>query len=188
MRRILAWLRRGAMTSQVIDAIHAGRNHWLQRGRTACRVTTKEILMSVFASPRFLPAVMWADAASCAATGALQVAFTGALAGLTGLPAPLLMGTGVFLLVYAAAAAFMASRSTPPRTLIGLVVAGNFGWAVACIALLVSGMFAVTALGMAWVLAQVACVVVLAELQWTGLRRTRGSAGAVTGLTPAGRW
>lgn len=100
--------------------------------------------MSVFASPRFLPNVMWADAASCAATGALQVAFTDALARLTGLPAPLLMGTGVFLLAYAALAAFMASRSTPPRALIGLVVVGNFGWAVACVALLVSGMFPVT--------------------------------------------
>jgi hypothetical protein len=137
----------------------------------------KEIHMSVFTSPRFLPHVMWADAASCAATGALQVAFTDALAALTGLPAALLMGTGVFLLAYAALAAFMASRSTPPRTLIGLVVAGNFGWAVACIALLVSGMFAVTALGVAWVLAQAVCVVVLAELQWTGLRRTRRTSG-----------
>ena len=132
--------------------------------------------MSVFASPRFLPNVMWADAASCAATGALQVAFTDALARLTGLPSSLLMGTGVFLLAYAAMAAFVASRSTPPRGLICLVVAGNFGWAAACIALLVSGVFAVSALGMAWVLAQAACVVVLAELQWTGLRRTRGGA------------
>ena len=132
--------------------------------------------MSVFASPRFLPNVMWADAASCAATGALQLAFTGALARLTGLPAPLLLGTGVFLLAYAAAAAFMATRRTPPRTLIGLVVVGNFGWAVGCIALLMSGMFAISALGMVWVLAQALCVVVLAELQWTGLRRTRGGA------------
>ena len=132
--------------------------------------------MSVFASPRFLSNVMWADAASCAATGALQVAFTDVLASLTGLPVWLLMGTGVFLLAYAAAAAFMASRATPPRTLIGLVVVGNFAWALACVALLVSGVFAVTALGMAWVLAQALCVVVLAELQWTGLRRTRGAA------------
>ncbi|MDM0004111.1 hypothetical protein QTI51_02970 [Variovorax sp. J22G73] len=131
--------------------------------------------MSVFASPRFLPRVMWADAASCAATGALQVAFTGALAALTGLPAPLLMGTGLFLLAYAAVAALVAMRRTPPRMLIGLVVLGNFGWAVACVALLVSGMFPVTAVGIAWVLAQAVCVVVLAELQWTGLRRTRGA-------------
>ena len=39
-----------------------------------------------------------------------------------------------------------------------------------------SGMFAVTAPGTVWVLAQALCVVVLAELQWTGLRRTRGGA------------
>jgi hypothetical protein len=137
----------------------------------------KEKVMSVFASPRFLPRVMWADAASCAATGALQVALTDTLARLTGLPAPLLMATGVFLLGYAAAAAWMASRQSPPRTLIGLVVAGNFGWAAGCVALLMSGMFAVSAFGMAWVLAQALCVVVLAELQWTGLRRTRAGAG-----------
>ena len=132
--------------------------------------------MSIFASPRFLPRVMWADAASCAATGALQVALTDALPRLTGLPAPLLMGTGVFLLAYAAAAAGMAGASRPPRMLIGLVVLGNFGWAAGCAALLMSGLFPVTALGTAWVLAQALCVVVLAELQWTGLRRTRGTA------------
>ena len=129
--------------------------------------------MSVFASPRFLPRVMAADAASCAATGALQLVFTGALARLTGLPAPLLLATGVFLLAYAAAAAWMATRDEPPRRLIGLVAAGNFAWAVGCIALLAVAGAAITALGWAWVLAQALTVVVLAELQWMGLRRTR---------------
>ena len=133
--------------------------------------------MSRFASPRFLSRVMWADAASCAATGALQLGFNGAMAVLTGLPAALLTGTGVFLLAYAAAAAVMAAQRTPPRTLIGLVVAGNFGWAAGCIALLASGAVAVTALGTSWVVAQAVTVVVLAELQWTGLRRTRPRGG-----------
>ncbi|MDY0746871.1 hypothetical protein SNE35_20330 [Paucibacter sp. R3-3] len=132
-----------------------------------------------FASPRFLSRVMWADAASCAASGALQLLFTESLARLTGLPAALLGGTGVFLLGYAALAAWMASRATPPRGLIGLVVFGNLGWALGCIALLACGAFPVSAWGVAWVLAQAACVVVLAELQWTGLRRTR-SGRAVT--------
>ncbi len=133
----------------------------------------------IFASPRLLSRVMWLDAASCAATGALQVGLTDALARLTGLPAGLLLGSGVFLLAYAAAAAAMASRSTPPRTLIGLVVLGNFGWAAACAALLASGMFAVTALGMAWVIAQAVTVVLLAEAQWMGLRASRSTALAV---------
>lgn len=130
-------------------------------------------MSSFLASPRFLSRVMWVDAASCAATGALQIGFTDALARLTGLPAGLLIGTGVFLLAYAAAAAAMASRAVPPRTLIGLVAVGNFGWAAACVALLASGVFAVTALGMAWVAAQAITVVVLAEAQWMGLRATR---------------
>lgn len=128
---------------------------------------------SIFTSPRFLSRVMWVDAASCAATGALQVGLTDALARLTGLPAGLLLGTGVFLLAYAALAAVMAMRAMPPRTLIGLVVVGNLGWAAACAALLASGVFPVTALGMAWVAAQAVTVVLLAEAQWMGLRATR---------------
>ena len=42
-----------------------------------------------------------------------------------------------------------------------------------CIALLAVGGAAITPLGWAWVLAQALTVVVLAELQWMGLRRTR---------------
>lgn len=133
-------------------------------------------MSSIFASPRFLSRVMWVDAASCAATGGLQVGITDALARLTGLPAGLLLGTGVFLLAYAALAAAMATRATPPRTLIGLVVVGNLGWAAACAALLASGVFPVTALGMAWVLAQAVTVLLLAEAQWMGLRATRPAA------------
>lgn len=132
--------------------------------------------MSIFTSPRFLSRVMWADAASCAATGAVQVAATDTLARSSGLPAALLMGTGVFMLVYAAVAALMARRPTPPRTLIGVIVAGNLAWAAGCVALLASGILPLTALGTAWVLAQALCVAVLAELQWTGLRRTRARA------------
>lgn len=130
-------------------------------------------MSSFFASPRFLSRVMWVDALSCAATGVLQVGFTDALARLTGLPGGLLLATGLFLLAYAAAAAAMARRATPPRTLIGLVAIGNFGWAAACAALLASGLFAVTALGTAWVVAQAVTVVLLAEAQWMGLRATR---------------
>jgi hypothetical protein len=135
-------------------------------------------MSSIFTSPRFLSRVMGVDAASCAATGALQLGFTDQLARLTGLPASLLIGTGVFLLAYAAAAAAMALRATPPRTLIALVAIGNFGWAAACAALLASGVFAVTALGMAWVIAQAVTVVLLAEAQWMGLRATRPTARA----------
>ena len=133
--------------------------------------------MSIFASPRFLPRVMAADALSCAATGALQLGLNDTLARLTGLPATLLTGTGVFLLGYAALAAWMARRPVPPRRLVGLVVAGNLAWAVGGVALLASGLVAQTSLGVAWVLAQVVVVIALADLQWMGLRAPRPARG-----------
>ena len=127
--------------------------------------------MSVFASPRFLRNVLIADAVSCAATGALQVAFTSPLSELFRLPAPLLLGTGLFLLAYAALVAFVGTRSPIPRGLVGLFVAGNFGWALACGALLATSWVSPGVVGQAWVIAQAVTVVVLAELQLAGLKR-----------------
>lgn len=127
--------------------------------------------MSVFASPRFLRNVMLADAASCAGTGALQVLFAPALAELLRIPAPLLLGTGVFLIVYAAAATFVGTRQPVARGWVALFAAGNVAWAVCCIALLAGGALAPTALGMAWVAAQVVVVLLLADLQWMGIKR-----------------
>jgi hypothetical protein len=129
--------------------------------------------MSIFESPRFLRNVLFADAASCLATGALQVTFTPSLADLMRLPAGLLQGTGWFLLAYAAIVAFAATRQPIQRGFVWLFVAGNFAWAAGCAALLVARPFAPTLLGQAWVIAQAVTVVVLAELQWTGLRRGR---------------
>jgi len=137
--------------------------------------------MSLFASPRFLSRVMWADSASCAATGVAQLSFTALLAQETGLPGALLTSTGLFLIAYAVAAAMMASRPRAPRTLIGLVVLGNLAWAVACVGLIVSGDLPLTTLGKLWLGAQAAVVLVLADLQWTGLRRTAQPAHPYSG-------
>lgn len=134
--------------------------------------------MSTVASPRFLRNVLYADAASCVATGALQLLFTGPLTQLLNLPAALLMGTGWFLLAYAATVGFIATREPLPRPLIWTLVAGNLGWAAACAALLASGLVAPTLLGEAWILAQAATVAVLAALQWAGLQGSRGSGWA----------
>lgn len=129
--------------------------------------------MSIFESPRFLRNVLLVDAASCMATGALQVALTQPLSDLSNLPEPLLLATGWFLLAYAALAAFVATRSAIPRGFVWLFVAGNFAWAAACAVLLIARPVAPSLLGHAWILAQAVTVVVLAELQWMGLRRTR---------------
>lgn len=129
--------------------------------------------MSIFESPKFLRNVLLADAASCLATGALQVAFTPSLVELLGLPAALLQATGIFLLAFAAVAIWVATRDPIPRTGVWIFVAGNVAWAGACAALLVQHRVTPTAPGEAWIILQAVTVVVLAELQWTGLKRNR---------------
>ena len=59
-----------------------------------------------------------------------------------------------------------------PRPVIWALVAGNLGWALACVLLLLSGRVSPSALGVAYVLVQALTVAVLAELQYFGLRRT----------------
>jgi hypothetical protein len=138
----------------------------------------KELVMSssfswsaVAASPHFLRHVLRADALSCVACGLPQVAFTAPLAALLGLPETLLGYTGEFLLVYAAVVAWVSTRQPVPRGLVWLLMAGNFAWALGCVALLLGTGLKPTTLGTAYVLVQALTVVVLAELQFFGLRR-----------------
>ena len=129
--------------------------------------------MPTSAFPRFLRNVLFADAASCVATGALQVLFTAPLASLLNLPGALLAGIGWFLLAYGAAVGFIATRDALPRALVSLFMVGNLGWVAACVTLLAGRWLAPTGLGTAWIVAQAATVAVLAQLQWMGMRRAR---------------
>ena len=124
--------------------------------------------MSIFSSPEFLPRVLWADAASCVASGLVQLAALDALTGLLGLPRGLLLATGVFLLAYGVTVGIVAARGASPRALVRLFALGNAGWAAGCVA--VGLLLPVTAWGIAWLAAQGLCVLVLADLQWAGLR------------------
>jgi hypothetical protein len=133
--------------------------------------------MSLATFPNFLRYVLWADALSCLVCGLLQATFTATLSERLGLPAMLLADTGTFLLFYGAAVAFLATRNRTPGAIIWLLIAGNIGWAVACIALLLGGGLELTLLGKAYVVAQALAVVVLAELQYVGLRQINTSIG-----------
>jgi hypothetical protein len=123
-------------------------------------------------SPHFLRYVLWADALSCLACGLLQVIFTAMLSERLGLPAMLLGDTGEFLLLYGAALALLAMRNRAPATIIRLLIAGNIAWAVACVALLLGGGFALSGLGKAYIVAQALAVATLAELQYFGVRQS----------------
>jgi hypothetical protein len=129
-----------------------------------------------FASPRFLRNVLWTDAASCVGSAALQLAAPAALARMLGLPAQLILASGVFLVGVALYIGFLASRAQPPRPGVWLLIAGNWAWVAGCVVLAFGS--GVTALGVAYLVLQAVAVTVLAELEWLGLRRTSAAAWA----------
>ena len=133
--------------------------------------------MSLTASPRFLPAVLWADAASCLASGVLQLAAAPMLARLLGLSQGLLVQTGWVLVAVAAFAAFLARSRPVPRVGVYLLVAGNVAWVLGCIELAFTGA-AQTGLGVAYLLFQAIAVAAIAALEWAGVRRATPTAWA----------
>jgi hypothetical protein len=121
----------------------------------------------------FLRYVLWADAISCLGCGILQVALNGPLSSFFGLSENLLMGTGVFLLVYGLVVAFLATRTQVPIAILGLLIVGNIMWGVLAVAILLSGDARITLLGKGYVTVQALTVLILAQLQYFTVRQIR---------------
>ena len=85
---------------------------------------------------------------------------------------------GLILLPYAAAIAVLGTRAAVSRRAVWAVIAVNGVWVADSLILLASGWVSPTALGYAFVLAQALAVLVFAEAQYFGLRRSR-TAGAL---------
>ncbi|HQS01267.1 MULTISPECIES: hypothetical protein [unclassified Polaromonas] len=126
---------------------------------------------SLAASPLFLRRVLWLDAATGAATGALQLLLAGFLAGLLGLPETLLVVSGWVMFVYVAGIGFIATRQFVPAALVWLLIGANFLWVLGCLALLLGDLVMPTLAGKVFIAIQAVTVGLLAELQWVGLRK-----------------
>jgi hypothetical protein len=120
------------------------------------------------------------DALASGALGVLILLAAGTVVGdgrpfvlLLGTPLALLVPAGLFLLTYAAFVWRVGTRGRINRTAAGSVVAVNVVWVLASVALLMAGWFPLTALGVAFVLAQAAAVALFVALQFLGLRRGR---------------
>jgi hypothetical protein len=120
-------------------------------------------------TPSFLRRALLADASISAATGLLMALGATSLDGLLGLPTALLQYAG--LLPMAAFIAYIAIREPIARPAVWLIIACNGLWVLESIWLVLSGMVTPTGWGQAFVLTQAACVTVLAELEYIGLRR-----------------
>jgi hypothetical protein len=125
----------------------------------------------------FLQRVLFADAATCVATGLLMLFGASALEGLLGLPTTLLRYAGASLLPIAAFIAYVGAREFSARVLVWAVIAGNAAWVFDSVALLFTGWVAPTALGIAFVTAQALAVALFAELEYVGLRSSIALAG-----------
>ena len=99
----------------------------------------------------------------------------GALAPLLNLPEALLRETGLFLIAYATLVGWLGTRSSMPKVLVAIVIAGNAAWTLASVALLFSGAVTPNLLGEAFVVMQAIAVGAFAELQYVGLRRSGGA-------------
>lgn len=126
---------------------------------------------AVFPSP-LLRAGLTLDAVGSGAMALLQLAATAQLAAWLQLPHPLLLGTGLFMLGYAAITGGMARAQRLPVALVRGVVIGNLGWAAAVLALVMSGAVAPSLLGLAFLAVHAVSVLGFAALQGPGLARS----------------
>lgn len=127
-----------------------------------------------------LQRALWLDIVGSGAVTALQLAATDPLARLTQLPQPLLLESGLFMLLYVVLLLGMVRARRLPLALVRLVIAGNAAWAVAALALAV--VLAPTAWGLALLAVHAGAVLLFAALQQMGLRQ---SLPAPAGALPA---
>lgn len=116
--------------------------------------------------------VLQLDALVSGAAGLLMTLGAGPLSSLLALPAALLIGAGLSMLPWCAVLLWLARRETLDRRAVWAVIAVNAVWVVDSLLLLVSGWVQPTLLGQTFVIAQALAVVLFAELQFFGLKRS----------------
>ncbi len=126
----------------------------------------------------FLSRALLADAVFSGGSAVSLALGAGLLAPFLNLPEVLLRETGLFLIAYAALAGWLGTRTSMPKVLVLIVIAGNAAWTLASIALLFSGAVSPNLLGEVAVVAQAIATGVFAELQYIGLRRSGGAVAA----------
>ena len=145
-------------------------------------------MRSIHPSP-LLKGALNADALVSGAVAALQLLGGQSLASWLALPQPLLTATGAFLVAYAIFLLALARSSSVGSLLIWVIVLGNVGWALGCVALLALGSLMTGSLGTAFVLVQAAAVLIFAALEYKGMRTSApsDSLGSVLARSAAAR-
>jgi hypothetical protein len=132
----------------------------------------EDFVMNSIRASSLLRRVLVVDAVTSGAMGLAMIAFAELLANLLQLPVELITEAGIVLLPFAAFVGFVASRSEPARFLVWTIIALNVVWVVDSIVLLFTGWVAPNALGYAFVVAQAAAVLLFADFEYMGLKRS----------------
>jgi hypothetical protein len=135
--------------------------------------------MTTIRASSLLRRVLAVDAVASGASGIAMIAFAELLARLLQLPVELISEAGIVLLPFAAFVGFVASRAEPARIAVRAIIALNVVWVVDSIVLLFTGWVSPNVLGYVVVSAQAAGVLVLADLEYVGYRRSRPVVTAV---------
>jgi hypothetical protein len=128
--------------------------------------------MQLFRTSTFLRRVLFADAATCIASGLLMMFGASLLEQYLGLPAELSRYTGFSLLPFAAFLVYLAMRENVSQRVVWAVIVLNALWTVDSFLLLLSGWFTPTEVGYAFVIVQALGVGVFAGLEYLGLKKS----------------
>jgi hypothetical protein len=126
----------------------------------------------------FLSRALLADAIFSGVAAVALTVGAGLLAPFLNLPEVLLRDSGLFLIAYTVLVGWLAARSSVPKVLVLIVIAGNAAWTLGSIALLFSGAVSPNLLGQVFVVAQAIATGVFAELQYIGLRKSGDAVAA----------
>ena len=125
------------------------------------------------------------DSAASAGLGIVMLALSGKLDGWLGTPTAFTAGVGVFLLIWAAALAVLATRPTIAASGVWTVIGLNVVWIAASLLMAFGGPFDLTGWGVTLMAGQALPVLLFIDLEYLGLRRARTANQTPTdGLTP----
>jgi hypothetical protein len=130
-------------------------------------MTAKSMPARVAALPRetLLRLVLKLDAAVTGANGVAYLAAAEPLEALLGVSAGLLRPIGAFLVLFAAAVWFVATRRVVPRTAVLAIATANAVWALGSLVFAAAGASSPSTVGTVWVLLQALVVGSFAALQ-----------------------
>ncbi|MFD9885439.1 hypothetical protein ACFWZT_28715 [Streptomyces alboflavus] len=114
------------------------------------------------------------DAAVTGPNGLAYLALAQVLDSFLGLEAALLYPVGAFLLLYAAAVQFTATRPRIARPALTAIITANLLWTALSFTLAATDALSTTTVGTVWIVLQGLVVGGFAAVQWVALGRLRG--------------